>query len=86
MNNNNKTSHSTGKFDGIWMGDEYTGPDRIEYICNYCNRTLTRLTDRSGNNESWYCNNCSIEFNPGDEQIRQKRRLSVPLTFFERAH
>jgi hypothetical protein len=47
-------------------------------ICSYCNRTLTRLTDRSGKNESWYCNNCSIEFNPEDEQIRHKQRLSVP--------
>jgi ribosomal protein L37AE/L43A len=55
----------------IISGEQFSGEDIPSYICNYCNRTLTRLTDRSGKNESWYCNNCSIEFNPEDEQIRQ---------------
>ena len=68
--NNNK--------DIITIGDEYTGANRPSYICNYCNRTLTKLTDRNNQNESWYCNSCSIEFQPENESIRHKQKLEVP--------
>jgi transposase-like protein len=64
--------------DIITIGDEYTGADRPSYICNYCNRTLTRLTDRNNQNESHYCNSCGIDFQPGNENVRRELKLSVP--------
>ena len=65
--------------DIVTIGDEWTGEDGPpSFICSYCNRILTRLTDRSGNNELWFCNNCSIEFQTENESIRHKQKLSVP--------
>jgi hypothetical protein len=35
--------------DIITIGDEYSGEDTpASYICNYCNRTLSRLIDSGG--------------------------------------
>src|SRR5215217_9747341 len=64
--------------DIITIGDEYTRADRPSYICNYCNRDLVKLSDRSGANESYWCRNCSIEFQPENESIRHKQKLDVP--------
>jgi hypothetical protein len=46
-----------------------------QYICNFCHRTLSRLSDHSGN-ESFYCNFCSIETLA--EESRSKSKLTVP--------
>jgi hypothetical protein len=75
---NNKTPPPVKKFDGIIVGDELTGHERIEYICNFCNQNLVKISDRHGNNEEWFCRNCSIAFNPEDESVRHKQKLSTP--------
>jgi transposase-like protein len=64
--------------DIVTIGDEWTGEDRPSFICSYCNRTLTKLTDRNNQNESWYCNSCGIDFQPETENIRRETKLSVP--------
>jgi hypothetical protein len=48
------------------------------YYCNYCQRNLVELTDRSGLSPSWYCPNCSIEVDPSLTEVRSKSPLSVP--------
>ena len=39
---------------------------------------MVRLTDRNNQNESYYCNNCSCEFLPEQENVRRESKLSVP--------
>jgi hypothetical protein len=62
----------------VIAGEQYEGPEVTTFICNYCNRDLTKLSDSSGRNISWYCNNCSIPFEPENESIRHKQKLEVP--------
>jgi transposase-like protein len=62
--------------DIVTIGDEWTGEERPSYICNFCSRNLVKLTDRSGKNESYYCNSCGIDFQP--ENVRRETKLSVP--------
>src|SRR5215208_6937773 len=65
--------------DIITIGDEYSGEDTpASYICNYCNRTLSRLTDSGGQNTAYWCRNCSIEFNPDNDNVRRESKLDVP--------
>jgi DNA-directed RNA polymerase subunit RPC12/RpoP len=80
MKSNNKiTPHMMDKFNGITIGDEHIGPDKVEYVCSWCNRSLVRLSDRNNQSESWFCRNCSIEFNSlDDEQVSHKQKLSIP--------
>jgi hypothetical protein len=86
MKSNNKlTPSKSSKFDGITIGDEHTGPDKVEYVCSWCNHSLVRLSDRNSQCESWFCRNCSIEFNPIDEQVSHKQRLSIPYQDMEPA-
>jgi hypothetical protein len=40
--------------------------------------SLVKLSDGSGANESYWCRNCSIEFQPENESIRHKQKLDVP--------
>ena len=74
----NKTPGKSGKFEGVVIGDEHTGPEKVEYVCSWCDRSLVRLSDRNNQSESWFCRNCSIEFDSDDEKIRHKQRLSIP--------
>jgi hypothetical protein len=62
----------------IIAGEAYEAPEVTAFICNYCNRDLIKLSDSSGNNVSWYCNHCSIPFEPENESIRHKQKLEVP--------
>jgi hypothetical protein len=62
----------------IIAGEAYEAPEVTTFICNYCNRDLIKLSDSNGNNVSWYCNNCSIPFEPENETIRHKQKLEVP--------
>ena len=49
------------------------------FYCNYCQQTLNKLIDSSGQNPSWFCNNCSIEVFPTEEVgLRSKSRLTTP--------
>jgi hypothetical protein len=68
---------SLGKFDGITIGDEHLGQEKIEYICSFCNRTLVKLSD-GGANEQMFCSHCSIAYNLDDDSVRHKQKLSVP--------
>jgi hypothetical protein len=62
----------------IISSEQYEGPEVTTFICNYCSRDLIKLSDSSGNNVSWYCNHCSIPFEPENESIRHKQKLEVP--------
>jgi hypothetical protein len=62
----------------IISSEQYEAPEITTFICNYCNRDLIKLSESSGNNVSWYCNNCSIPFEPENESIRHKQKLEVP--------
>jgi hypothetical protein len=62
----------------VISSEQYEAPEITTFICNYCNRDLIKLSDSSGNNISWYCNNCSVPFEPENESIRHKQKLEVP--------
>ena len=82
---NRITQHKSSKFDGITIGDEHTFPERVEYVCSWCNRSLVRLSDKNNKSENWFCRNCSIEFNSGDERVSHKQKLSIPYQDSEAA-
>ena len=62
----------------IPIGDEWTRDPNPSYICNFCNRTLTKLIDSSGQNTSYYCSACSIEVDPSLTEVRSQARLTTP--------
>ena len=64
--------------DKIVISSEYYENDRPSYICSICNRTLSRLSDTGGNNSTYWCRHCSVEFNPAEENVRRESKLSVP--------
>jgi hypothetical protein len=64
--------------DKVIISSEYFEDDRPFYICSICNQTLIRLTDAGMNNVSFWCRNCSVEFNPEEENVRRESKLSVP--------
>jgi hypothetical protein len=79
MKSINKTPAKPNKFDGVVIGDDgYKDQERTELVCSWCNRSLVRLTDKNNQSESWFCRNCSIEFNSDDEQVSYKQKLSIP--------
>jgi predicted RNA-binding Zn-ribbon protein involved in translation (DUF1610 family) len=67
--NNNK--------DVVTIGNEWTGEDRPTYYCDNCHCTLVRLSDSNNQNESYYCNRCSIDY-PDTTNIRQQLKVTVP--------
>jgi|SRR5918999_2229182 hypothetical protein len=73
-----KTPGKSGKFEGVVIGDEHTGSEKTEFICSWCNQSLVRLSDKNNQSESWFCRNCSIEFDSDDEKITHKQMLSIP--------
>jgi hypothetical protein len=60
------------------LAQEYTN-----HIRRY-NRSLhhlvqvTRLLDAGGNNSTYWCRYCSVEFDPAEENIRRESKISVP--------
>ena len=74
----NIRGRSANKDKVVIAGEAYEAPEVTTFICNYCNRDLIKLSDGNGNNVSWYCNNCSIPFEPENQSIRHKQRLEVP--------
>jgi hypothetical protein len=36
-----------------------------------------KISDREGNNEEWFCRNCSIPFYPDEKQIRHRKVLGT---------
>jgi hypothetical protein len=59
------------------IGDEWSGEDNPEYSCSWCNRTLSKLIDSSGENPSYYCTHCHIPFEPSETHIRKKSKLGT---------
>lgn len=66
--------------DIVVVGDrEYNQDVQREYICKYCQKTMSKLIDSSGLNPSWYCSSCSISMIPQEvEQLRSKSKLKTP--------
>ena len=74
----NKPPGKSSKFEGVVIGDDRREQEKTEFICSWCNRSLVRLSDNNNQSESWFCRNCSIEFDPDDEKISHKQKLSIP--------
>jgi DNA-directed RNA polymerase subunit RPC12/RpoP len=64
--------------DKVVISSEYYENERPSYICSFCNRTLSRLTDAGQNNSTYWCRHCSVEFDTELENIRKESKLSVP--------
>jgi DNA-directed RNA polymerase subunit RPC12/RpoP len=64
--------------DKVIISSEYFEDTRPSYICSICNQTLIRLTDSSMQNTAFWCRNCSVEFDPENENVRRESKLSVP--------
>lgn len=59
--------------------DEFSDSERVEYVCNFCHTgPLVTINDKAGNSDL-FCRRCSAVFDPQDNTIRHKQRLSVPL-------
>lgn len=71
ITNDKSNKNKINKENVVISGEEYTKPDKPVYVCNFCNRTLGKLSDNT-----FWCNNCNIEFRP--EEVRKKQRLQVP--------
>jgi hypothetical protein len=57
----------------------YSTNERREYVCSYCNRTMTKLQDRNSANISFFCNACNIETNPEEtDNLRTRSCLQMP--------
>jgi DNA-directed RNA polymerase subunit RPC12/RpoP len=50
---------------------------RKEFYCPYCQLRLSKLIDSSGQNTSYYCSKCTIEY-PDQSEVKSKSSLSTP--------
>jgi hypothetical protein len=67
MESINKRSRKIGPLDDkVIISSEYYENDRPSYICSICNMTLSRLSDAGGNNSTYWCRHCSVEFDPAE--------------------
>jgi hypothetical protein len=48
-----------------------------EFFCPYCQLKLSKLIDSSGQNTSFYCPKCTIEY-PNESEAKSKSYLSTP--------
>lgn len=71
--------------DKVTISSEYYENVRPSFICSICNQTLVRLTDAGGNNNTYWCRNCSVEFDPTEENVRRESKISVPVRNIEPA-
>jgi hypothetical protein len=64
----------------IPISDQWTRDPNPSYYCNYCQRRLSKLQGRSGENVAYYCVTCSIEVevDPSLTELRSASKLSVP--------
>jgi hypothetical protein len=51
---------------------------RSEYLCSFCNIVLVRLTDFGGQNTTYWCRHCSVEFDSEAENLRKESKIVVP--------
>ncbi len=56
-----------------------------EFLCSWCSRSLVRLRDFGNNNLTWWCKNCSIEFDPETENLHKNYKITPPDTDTEPA-
>jgi DNA-directed RNA polymerase subunit RPC12/RpoP len=75
---NSVRSDGNFKKDKVIISSEYYENERPSYICSICNQTLIRLTDAGQNNTSFWCRNCSVEYDPETENIRKESKITVP--------
>jgi hypothetical protein len=59
------------------IGDEWNQENKPDYICSWCQRTLSKLIDSDGQNPCYYCNYCQIQFDPSETQTRKKSKLGT---------
>lgn len=64
--------------DKVIISSEYYENERPSYICSFCSQTLIRLTDAGQNNATYWCRNCSVEFDPESENLRKESKITVP--------
>ena len=76
--NKKSTSHGKDLDDKVIISSEYYEDERPSFICSLCNRTLIRLTDNSQQNTTFWCRDCSVEFDPELENLRKESKISVP--------
>jgi hypothetical protein len=76
---NDKNKFNKNNDSPISIGSEWTQDPKREYVCSYCNRTLSKLTDRSGLSPSWYCSSCQISTPEEDtNDLRGKNKIVTP--------
>ena len=73
-----KIRQTHNKDDKVVISSEYYENNRPSYICSICNQSLIRLTDAGQNNQTYWCRNCSIEYDPEAENIRKESKITVP--------
>jgi hypothetical protein len=67
------------KDDKVVISPEYyTNEIKPSYLCSFCNQKLVRLSDAGGNNNSFWCRQCSVEWDPESENLRKESKLVVP--------
>jgi hypothetical protein len=66
------------KDDKVIISSEYFTNDRPSYICSFCSQTLIKLSDAAGNNNMWWCRNCSVQWDPEEENLRKESKITVP--------
>lgn len=64
--------------DKVIISSEYYQNERPIYLCSFCNQTLSRLTDAGLNNSTYWCRNCSVEWDPESENLRKESKITVP--------
>lgn len=51
-----------------------TNLDRT-YYCSWCQRSLVKISGRSGENVAYFCNACSTTTNPEETNLRAKSKI-----------
>jgi uncharacterized Zn ribbon protein len=78
LNKRANFARSPNKDDKVIISSEYYQNERPSYICSFCNQTLIKLTDSSQQNTSFWCRNCSVEWDPQAENLRKESKITVP--------
>jgi hypothetical protein len=60
------------------ISSEYYENNRASFLCSFCNRTLSGLTDAGQNSSMYWCISCQVEFDPEAENLRKESKLIVP--------
>jgi hypothetical protein len=73
-----KTKKLKPNDDKVIISSEYYTNDRPSYLCSFCNQILSRLSDAGQNNYTYWCRNCSVSFDPQEENLRKESKIQVP--------